>query len=391
MERVPPEVEFSLVRGDPLHRAQSAIGLIPARGFGTGRRVLIFVALTWLPLMLWAAWNHLLLPGVAAEPLARHFGIHARFLVALPLLVAGERLLERSMHHILPQFISSGLVDTAQRESFRDLVRAAARLRDSRAVLAGGFVLIALSSWMGWGSAATNHELVWSRAGGGANFVAFWFNWVSRPIFLLAILAWLWRLVIVTWLFARIARLDLRLAPTHPDRAGGLGFVELLPTGFAPFFLGVATVIASRWAHELMYHGAKVSDLQFPAVLLVASSALIGLAPLTVFAPPLAALKRRTQVTVGALMAEYGHYFERRWFRHEEVDDRGLLGAPEIGPVADTVGLFDAVSRMRIAPLGRRSILPIALAAALPLVPVLATQMPLKQAVLKILAPLIGL
>jgi hypothetical protein len=116
-----------------------------------------------------------------------------------------------------------------------------------------------------------------------------------------------------------------------------------------------------------MYHGSPVSDLQFPAALLVAGSAILGLAPLTVFMPPLAALKRRTQVTVGALMAEYGRFFERRWLRGEQVDDRGLLGAPEIGPVADTLGLFDAVSRMRIALLSRRSILPIALAAALPL------------------------
>jgi len=116
MESARPEVEFSLVRGDPLHRAQRAIGLIPARGFGTGRRVLHFVVVAWLPLTLWAAWNRLLLPGVAEEPLLRHFGIHARFLFALPLFIAGERLLDRTLHHILPQFVSSGLVDAPQRE-----------------------------------------------------------------------------------------------------------------------------------------------------------------------------------------------------------------------------------------------------------------------------------
>jgi hypothetical protein len=391
MQSIPPEVDFSLVRGDPLHRAQRAIGLIPARGLGTPRRILIFVGLAWLPLALWAAWNHLFFPGVADEPLLRHFGIHARFLVALPLFIAGEGVLERTLRHILPQFVSAGLVDSAQFDEFRCILRATGRMRDSRSALALALLLVALAAWTGWGAADHDHELVWSRSAVGADFVAFWFNWVSRPIFLLVTLAWLWRLAIVTWLFARISRLDLRFAPTHPDRVGGLGFVELLPTGFAPVFLGVAVVIASRWAHELLYHGGQVKDLQFPAVILVLGSMVIGIAPLTVFVPTLAALKRRTQVTVGALMAEHGRYFERRWLRHEEVDDRGMLGAPEIGPVADTVGLFDAVSRMRIAPLSRRSILPIALATALPLVPVLATQMPLKQALLKVLAPLIGL
>jgi hypothetical protein len=91
------------------------------------------------------------------------------------------------------------------------------------------------------------------------------------------------------------------------------------------------------------------------------------------------------------LLADYGRLFEQRWMQREAVDDAGMLGAPEIGPVADTVGIYDAVRRMRVVPVSRRSIIPIALAAALPLVPVFATQMPLKEALLKVLAPLIGL
>ncbi|MEO8605917.1 MAG: hypothetical protein ABI629_25330 [bacterium] len=46
---------------------------------------------------------------------------------------------------------------------------------------------------------------------------------------------------------------------------------------------------------------------------------------------------------------------------------------------------------MRVIPVTRASLLPIGLAAALPLVPVFATQMPRKQAVLKLLRPLMGL
>jgi hypothetical protein len=221
--------------------------------------------------------------------------------------------------------------------------------------------------------------------------VAAWFNWVSRPIFLVVILAWLWRLVVVTWLFRGIARLDLRLAPTHPDRAAGIGFVETLPAAFAPLFLGIAVVIAARWGHQVMYHGLSVSSLQLPAAILVAGSVLICLAPLTVFVGVLASLKRRSLVAAGALLADYGRLFEQRWMQREAVDDAGMLGAPEIGPVADTVGIYDAVRRMRVVPVSRRSIIPIALAAALPLVPVFATQMPLKEALLKVLAPLIGL
>jgi hypothetical protein len=386
-----PDVDFSLVTGDPLHRAQRLIGLIPKRGLGTGRRILIGIGLTWLPLALWAVWNHLLLPGTIEEPLLRHFGIHARFLVALPLFLASEGLVERTLRRVLPQFISSGLVDESTEPAFRRLLVDAGRLRDSRVALAGIAAIVITAALSGWTQRHDNHELVWAATVVGREFAAAWFYLVSRPLFLLAILAWLWRLAVVTRLFQRIAALDLRLAPTHPDRAGGLAFVEKLPAAFAPFFFGVATVIAARWGHDALYHGMAVSELRLPAGLLVAASVLLGLGPLVVFAGKLMAFKRQSKVAVGALLADYGRLFDRRWMRREEVDDAGMLGAPEIGPVADTVALFEAVDRMRVVPVSRATLVPLALAAAVPLVPVFATQMPLKDAVFKVLAPLIGL
>lgn len=386
-----PDGDFCLVTGDPLYRAQRVIGLIPARGLGTGRRILIAVCLTWLPLALWAVWNRLFLPGVADEPLLRHFGVHARFLIALPLFLISESLVETTLRRILPQFVSSGLVDDALAPAFRSVLEEARRLRDSRVALAVMVALVVAAAVLGWSGADHNHELIWAAPVAGHAFVSAWFNYVTRPIFLLALFAWLWRLVVVTRLFHRIAQLDLRLAPTHPDRAGGLGFVEKVPAAFAPFFLGVSVTVASRWGHDAVYHGLEVSSLRIPAVFLVVLSVVLAVAPLIVFAPKLAAFKRNSRAAVGALLAQYGRMFDRRWMRGEQVDDAGMLGAPEIGPVADTVALFEAVSHMRVLPVSRATVTPIALAAVLPLVPVAATQVPLAEALKKLLLPLIGL
>ena len=46
---------------------------------------------------------------------------------------------------------------------------------------------------------------------------------------------------------------------------------------------------------------------------------------------------------------------------------------------------------MRSMPIGRKSLLPIVLASALPLIPVFAMQIPLKEIAAKLLAPLIGI
>lgn len=46
---------------------------------------------------------------------------------------------------------------------------------------------------------------------------------------LLPVLRWLWRFVVWGLLLRDLARLDLQLAVTHPDRVGGPGFISQYP------------------------------------------------------------------------------------------------------------------------------------------------------------------
>jgi hypothetical protein len=385
--------DFSLV-DDALYRAQQTLGLIPRRGgFALGRRIAIAVAVTWLPLVVYAfVRRRLLLGGEATEPLLEHFGIHARFLLALPLLLVAEGTLTATLRRILPQFVTSGLVDDALTPSFRAILADAARLRSSRTALLVMVALVAVGTTYAWLHSGDLHELAWEPATDRTAFGVLWFSFVWRPIFLLVLLAWAWRLLLLFRMFAQIAKLDLRLAPTHPDRAAGLGFVEGLTVGLAPIGFAVAVPVAGRWGHDAVYHGVDVHTLLAPAIAFVVVQVALALAPLLAFAPRLGALRRQSLVDYGALLTEYGRRVERRWIRHEVVaDEDGLLSAPELGPVADTVSLYQAVASMRAAPVGRRSLLPVAVAALLPLIPVFATQIPLKQIVGKLLTPMLGI
>jgi hypothetical protein len=393
---VSADAEFSLVTDDPLYRAQQSLGLIPRRGgLALGRRIAIAVALTWLPLVVYALWQRRLLPGKVEEPLLQHFGIHARFLLSLPLLLMAEATSQAVLRRVLPQFVGAGLVDPAIERDFRAILARATRLRSSPVAFGVMLALVVAATLLGRAGNEHFHELLWAQgvdpADSGFHFGVWWFSYVSRPVYALALVAWLWRLGLLGWLFARISRLDLKLAPTHPDRAGGLGFLEELPIGLAPLFFAVAVPIAGRWGHDALYHGLDVKTLQVPAAALVLLMLALALAPLLVFAPRLRALRRRSLVAYGALLAEHGRLVERRWIKKQPVEDAEILSAPEIGPVADTISLFEAVQRMRPAPIGRRSLVPVVLASALPLVPVFAIQVPLKQIVATLLKPLVGL
>jgi hypothetical protein len=384
---------YALFSDDALYRAQQAIGLIPRRGgFGLGRRIAIAVAITWLPLVLYALWQRRLLPGTVAEPLFQHFGIHARFLLALPLLLVAESSSDAALRRVLPQFVSRGIVDETLRPAFRSILERASRLRGSRTALLGMIAVVAIGTTFGWERGEDMHELAWEiGAGGERHFGALWFSFVSRPIFLLVLVAWVWRLALLAWMFSRIAALELRLAPTHPDRTAGLGFLEQLTVGLAPLLFALAVPIAGRWGHDAMYHGLDVHTLKVPAAALVVVLAGVALAPLLAFAPRLRKVRRESLAAYGALLAEHGQLVERRWIRRETVEDHGLLSAPEIGPVADTVALYEVIAKMRTVPVGRQSLVPVVLASALPLIPVFAMQIPLKEIAKKLLAPLIGI
>ncbi len=87
------ELGISLVRDDAFFRIQRRIGLIPSQGPGVVRRATFFAPLAWLPIVVWAGYTGRALSGMADEPLRQHFGIHVRFLIAVPLFILEEEVL----------------------------------------------------------------------------------------------------------------------------------------------------------------------------------------------------------------------------------------------------------------------------------------------------------
>jgi hypothetical protein len=383
------DLRVSLVRGDALFRLQQRMGLIPAGGLGIGRRALLLVVLTWLPVVAWAALTGRALPGAVDEPLLQHFGVHVRCLVAIPLLILAEGVAHAVTMRLIPQFVHSGLVADKDRSEFRAVILRVVRLRDSSRpwILIAGLVI-------GWTflrpMTLDAHEVIWAAEAQSPRlgFGGWWFLSVARPIYLALLLGWLWRLALLFLLLRGIAKLDLSLVPTHPDRAGGLAFLEGLPAAFSLAILASSAVLASRWAHDVVYHSVHVKTLRLPAIAFLVLVLLAFLSPLIAFVPKLARAKREALLEYGALVGRHGRLVRRRWIRGERIENDEVLSAPELGPVADTVSLYDAVAGMRAAPTGKRALLSVVLPAALPLLAVFAIEVPIRELLLKLLTTL---
>jgi hypothetical protein len=386
--------EFSLVRGDWPFRIQRAVGLLPADGgLGVGRRALVLVLLTWVPIVLWASLTDRALPGHVVEPLLQHFGVHARCLVAIPLFIVAEATLHAASRQFVPYFVSSGLVPPEEHSRFREAVRGAVALRDRSLP----WMLIAglLVAWIVVRPIAADvHEVLWATEETAPalhlGFGGWWFLYVVRPIFTALLLAYLWRIVLLGVLLRRIAALPLSIVPSHPDRTGGLAFLERVPLALSPGVLAISAVPASRWGHDVAFHGVELRSLGMPAAMLLVTLAAVVLAPLLAFSGPLRRARWQAQLDYGAVVGEHGRRVRRKWILREPVEDReGLLSAPELGPVADTVALYEAVGRMRTVPIGTQALAGVLVPAVLPLIAVAAIRIPIKDMLLTILKTLL--
>jgi len=391
-EAVDPSVAPSLV-DDMALRLQRHVGLVPARGLGVVRRAVFFALLTWLPLVAWALYTGRVLPGGVDEPLVMHFGVHVRFLLAVPALILGEAMAHRVSTTLIPYFLTSGVVPPAQRGAFVRVVGSVARLRDR--TLPWLLIAVVVLAWtilqpVAVGSEA-GHEAKWasSAEGGGLGFGGWWFLYVSRPIFSVLLAAWLWRLALVFVLLKRIAGLDLSIVPTHPDGAGGLGFVKDMPKAFSLLAFATSAVVASRLAHDVMYQDVSLLSLKVVLGGFVAMVIAVCVAPLLALARPLAAAKRRALLEYGALVGTHGRLVRQRWILGEKLADDGLIQAAEIGPVADTLALYEAVRRMQAVPFGKSTLIGIAVPTLVPILVLLSTQVPIKEVLKKIVGALL--
>jgi len=145
---------------------------------------------------------------------------------------------------------------------------------------------------------------------------------------------------------------------------------------FAPVALAVGVVLAARWAHDAVYHGLALQSVRVEMVAFVVVALVVFLVPLAAFAGPLKRARKQALLDYGALVGRHGRLVRERWIEGKVLDDDALLNAPELGPVVDIAAAYDAVKAMRTVPVGKTAIVPVAAAAAAPMLAVLALQVP---------------
>ncbi len=387
----PPD--FSLVLGGPLFQFLVRSRLATPALELAHRRIVFISMFAWLPLLLLSLVNGKAWGGVGL-PFLYDIEMHARFLVALPLLIAAELLVNQRMRLIVGQFIDRDIITEAVLPKFKEVIASAMKLRNSAAielilfilVFAGGYYLWSTISGIAKIGASTGTWYATVTDGGTQLSPAgYWYIFVSRPLFQFILIRWYFRIFIWARFLWQTSRLELNLIPTHPDRAAGLGFLGMSSAAFAPLLLAHGAGWAGLFANPIFFGSAKLTDFKLEIVGIVLFLLLLVLGPLLVFSPGLMRAKRTGLREYGILASRYVSEFDLKWVRGGAADDEPLVGSGDIQSLADLGNSFQVIRDIKPFVFGRDTVIQLVVFTILPGLPLVLTMIPLEQLITKLL------
>ena len=256
--------KFSLL-GGPLYRLGLRLGLV-RKGTNT---VPLGLALSLL------SWSILLALAVIGGVSDRLFSLSAiagdiRLLVVIPLFFLCETSLDPRLSAFVATIVRSGVVPSNALPALEAEIARTVRWKDAwlpEAVCLFAAALLSLFAAQLHLSGKTAAFDPATRTIGDLPWAGLWYWVVCLPLFRFLMFRWIWRIALWCCFLWRVAKLDLHLLPTHPDGAGGLGYLEVVQTHFAALVLAISIVVSASFAEEI-YTGKKLFDVIYPPLAL---------------------------------------------------------------------------------------------------------------------------
>jgi hypothetical protein len=380
----PDPYDFSVILGGPLYQLVRRAHLSGDALELVRRRLLAIPLFAWLPLLILSGLDGQAWGSAVRVPFLKDIEVHVRFLLGLPLLIAAELVVHQRMRPVVRQFLERGLIADASRARFDAAVAASLRLRNS---VPAELVLIALVYFVGvvylWPRYGLLDIPTWystpTADGRKLSLAGWWLVYVAVPVFQFMLLRWYFRLFIWTRFLWQVTGCELRLVPTHPDRAGGLGFLWGIVPAFAPLLAAHGALLAGLMANQIFFHGKTLPEFKVELLVVVLFLLAVVLGPLMLFAPHLAAARRVGLREYGTLAQRYVREFDDKWLRGGAPAGEPLVGSADLQSLADLGNSFEIVQGMSVVPFTRNTAIRLAVITLLPVTPLLLTMVSLEE------------
>jgi hypothetical protein len=381
--------DFSLVLGGPLFQFYRRVHLSGDTLERVRRRVVVIVAIAWLPPLVLSMIGGHGLGGSIAVPFLYDIEMHVRFLIALPILICTELIVHNRLRPAVISFLERRLIVPEDIPGFHKAIGSTLRLRNSFTVEVVLLVLVYTFGLWIWRSQVATDSVSWyalrDASGLHLTLAGYWYALVSIPIFQFILLRWYFRFFIWFQFLWRVSKLNLRLIATHPDRAGGLGFLGSSTYAFGPILFAQGALLAGLIANRVLYLGENLIAFKVEGAGLLAFMVVFVLSPLIVFTPQLARAKRQGLGDFGRLVSRYVQGFEEKWVRPRASSEEELLGSGDIQSLADLGNSYAVAQEMRLTPFGLKDVTRLAVATAAPLLPLALTIFSLEELVSRLI------
>ena len=367
----------------PYERFPAPLGRTDADLGHVRRRAVVAVMIAWVPLVVLATAEGLAIGRNPRESFLLDVAVHARYLVALPLLIIAEYVALPKLGVIVRHFIASGLVPAGEHARYAALMESSRRLLSSPLVAVVILVLAYASTLRlsdlvhptsidTWLAPIVDGVRTTSLAGK-------WRIFVSQPLYVTVLGLWVWRAVVWGRFLYKATRLDLRLIAPHPDHMGGLRFVNASARAFPMVAFAIATGVAGNVAQRVLIDRQSVTDYLQSIVMTIVLTIAMFMGPLFALQGPLRRLRTVGMMRYGALATDLGARFERQWLRSGEAVTDDSLHASDFSAVADLNAIAANVADIRFVPIDMRGAERLILATCLPFVPLALAIMPFAE------------
>jgi len=377
----------SVAAGGLVFRLLRSLGATSSDAVRPMRSVVLVLLLTWVPLAVLTLLDGTFLGTAVQVPFLRDPAMQARQLVALPLLLLAEGKVSQVAQMMLAFIRERRLLPEAELPALDARVDQLVRERDSWAVelliIAGTVALL----WFAKDAIVAERmgtHTSWLGGGGTLSWAGWWYFMVSGVVVNVIGMRWIWWTFIWTRFLVGFLRPRLVVSPGHPDLHGGLAFLTIAQTSFAPVFASLAATVAGRLGFEVIYDGATLDGVKLPVAVVLLLAAVVMFLPLLLFSGRFLAIKRRALLEYDALGKQLVASFEQKWLGAARTDEP-LLDSSDPSTYTDFVAVYASLRQMQPSPLDARRAVPGLLLVAVPFLPLLFTEMSLKDIVLRML------
>jgi len=356
-------VPFSLFAGDWLHRVYSLLHVSKYARYCLQKRIAIVVLLTWVPVALLALCDGFVGGGLVATNFFADFAAYAQFLIAMPLFVLTDPIVDSSTRAAARQFISCGLVRPEDNQRLYQLHARIKKLRTSCwpdvvcIAIAYALSLVILVPEFGSKPLPTWHVQNYVRwrtlswAGG-------WEFLVALPLLNYTWLRIAWKILLWIFYLSRVSRMRLELHPTHADMTGGIGFVSGAQSQFAIFILayGISNIAATvGYEITILHYDLSTMPVWGPLLGFTIGAPLLFLLPLFMFTKQLYRSKRRALAVYRQRVTEHSRRVEARWRMNAQLAQSAPDEIRELAELSTLGTMFTRIEGMRVVPFDLRS------------------------------------